>query len=84
MPHVFKVDQIVLLVPLNCTWQTLCECVHVHLSVYSCLFVHLCEDLVVFSVCASSAVRFPVLPPPTLPSSLFPRSDLEEEKQRIK
>lgn len=44
--------------------------------------LHLCVYLVVFSVCGSSADRFPVLPPPTLPSSLFPRSDLEEEKQR--
>lgn len=50
----------------------------VHLSVCVCVY------RVVFSVCGSSVVRFPVLPPPPPPpSSLFPRSDLREEKKRV-
>lgn len=56
-----------------CFWQSVCSC--------------LCVYRVVFSVCGSSAVRFPVLPPPPPPpptSSLFPLSDLGEGKKRYK
>lgn len=52
--------------------------VRIRLCVHACL----CVYRVVFSVCESSAVRFPVLPPPPPPSSLFPLSDLREEKKR--
>lgn len=62
----------------------LCLCVCVYFAIYKChvcvcLFVCMRAYRVVFSVCASSTVRFPVLPPPP-PSSRFPRSDLKEER----
>lgn len=41
-----------------------------------------CAYRVVFSVCESSTVRFPVLPPPPPPSSFFPLSNLKDESKR--
>lgn len=57
-----------------------CECIHVIWHRFKLVCVCVCLYRVVFSAW-SSAVKFPVLPPP--PSSFFPCSDLKEDKRDL-